>query len=630
MQEFVGIPNCLNHLAEQRRWVGWRWEERERKKPTKPPRTVRGGRVNGYARNDDPVTWATLAEAEAARAAGEVEGIGLQLLGLEGFAALDLDDVRDPETGAVLPWAEELIACGSYAEATPSGTGFRVIGRVAKEHPSMHQKKKHPDGGAVEFYSNINTGRYITVSGARVDVAPDALIELDGTIAKLWTTVNSPEDAGGDPGDGFDFDRRRFEDLPEWLRTSISRGRSGDRSADFQGAVNALRPRGWTFEETIKLFEQHPSGPAGKFAGRLEQELRRSWEKAEDSSSGSQGQKSEKNKKPAIAILSSSRFLSTWAPQCFLWKGIIEEGRLLTMCGPTGTGKTAIGLLMALAIARGQELAGRRTRQAGVLFLAGENPTDVKTRWKTALGREMIDPDTVDVHFVEGRFNIEEQLDAIHAHLTTHPTGLVIPDTLQAFFDGDDSNSNDQMKAAAFGFREITKAGPAVLIPAHPKKGASRDNNVPYGGGALLNEVDGNISLWGSQACVELHWCGKFRGSFDPVHFALDVCQMPDVLDLDGDPITTVIARAIGGDEAETQEEVLNGELICLLAAIRDNPGASIERLGTACAPMAGLPGWSRSNTDRRLKALIARGLIEKSLGKVVLTAKGGRFLGDS
>jgi hypothetical protein len=45
---------------------------------------------------------------------------------------------------------------------------------------------------------------------------------------------------------------------------------------------------------------------------------------------------------------------------------------------------------------------------------------------------------------------------------------------------------------------------------------------------------------------------------------------------------------------------------------------------------MAGLPGWSRSNTDRRLKALIARGLIEKSLGKVVLTAKGGRFLGDS
>jgi hypothetical protein len=333
------------------------------------------------------------------------------------------------------------------------------------------------------------------------------------------------------------------------------------------------------------------------------------------------------DKKPPIKFLSSAEFLSSWTPKSFLWKGIIEEGRLLTMCGPTGTGKTAIALLLALAIARGQPLAGRRTRQAGVLICAGENPVDVKTRWKAMLAREMLDPEEIDVHFVEGRFSIEEQIDTIRAHIARHPTGLVIPDTLQAFFNGDDSNSNDQMKAAAFGFREITKFGPAVLIPAHPKKGATKDSNEPYGGGAPVNEIDGNLALWGSPSSIELYWCRKFRGSFEPAHFALDVGPVPDALDLDGDEIITVTARAIEAGEAQEREERLDADLIRLLTAIRDNPGASLDRLAAACAPMAGLPGWSRSTVNRRLGALLALGLADRALGKVVITGRGGRII---
>ena len=78
---FVGIPACLRPVEAKRRWCGWRWEQRGGKWD-KPPRTVIGGRANGYAKSDDPDTWATFAEAKAALDAGGVAGIGLQLLNL--------------------------------------------------------------------------------------------------------------------------------------------------------------------------------------------------------------------------------------------------------------------------------------------------------------------------------------------------------------------------------------------------------------------------------------------------------------------------------------------------------------------------------------------------------------------
>ena len=49
-------------------------------------------------------------------------------------------------------------------------------------------------------------------------------------------------------------------------------------------------------------------------------------------------------------------FLDEWKPKDFLLKPILEEGRLYTLTGPTGTGKTAIVLLIALHIAMGWPL----------------------------------------------------------------------------------------------------------------------------------------------------------------------------------------------------------------------------------------------------------------------------------
>ncbi len=95
---FDHLPACLARLMDQPRWVGWRWVVRKGKR-TKPPFQTDGE----MAHNDKPETWATAAAVMEAAPRHNFEGLGLQLLNLRGFAALDLDKVRDPRPARSCP-----------------------------------------------------------------------------------------------------------------------------------------------------------------------------------------------------------------------------------------------------------------------------------------------------------------------------------------------------------------------------------------------------------------------------------------------------------------------------------------------------------------------------------------------
>jgi len=278
------IPQSLVEIAPGNRWVVWTWEARKGK-PTKPPRMVKMGRPVGYAHNDKPATWTSLQAAQ--EAAQYADGIGLQLLGLEGFCALDLDDVRDAK-GVLFPWAADLIGrAESYAEFTPSGNGARILGRIPIDHPTIHTKIDHPGGGHFEIYANLTegSGRYVTVTGDRIDSTPEALGDISHIVCELMQLRedgNGKADRAAHEGQrrtAFDFDAGAA-DMPGWVRVYLTGGGTGDRSRDFQSIVNALRPRGWSFDAALKLFQDYPEGPGGKYAERLEKELQRSWAKA--------------------------------------------------------------------------------------------------------------------------------------------------------------------------------------------------------------------------------------------------------------------------------------------------------------------------------------------------------------
>ena len=146
------IPSSLRDLKA---WVGWRWE-RDSGRWTKVPVSPHALRTASVT---NPATLATFEQAVARLDAGRVDGVGVALEPA-GVLGVDLDDCRNPETGEFTPAAKEVIAAfDSYAEASPSGTGAKIL--VVAKSPGKLTRK-----GNVEMYDK---GRYFTLTGNTVE-----------------------------------------------------------------------------------------------------------------------------------------------------------------------------------------------------------------------------------------------------------------------------------------------------------------------------------------------------------------------------------------------------------------------------------------------------------------------------
>ena len=115
--------------ADLPRWVCWRPETRNGK-PTKVPVTWTGK----AAKSTDPATWNVCAACAKGVANRGFAGTGIVLGDLgdgRHLVGVDLDGCRDPDTGAIDPWAQAVLDdFKSYAEVSPSGTGIKIFAIV--------------------------------------------------------------------------------------------------------------------------------------------------------------------------------------------------------------------------------------------------------------------------------------------------------------------------------------------------------------------------------------------------------------------------------------------------------------------------------------------------------------------
>jgi primase-polymerase (primpol)-like protein len=156
--------NIPGQLTERRQWVCWRLEERGAEMTKVPyiPGTLR------RASSTDLMTWRTFSGALEAyeRSEPPYDGIGFVFCSADPFVGIDLDKCRDPESGEVAPWAQDIISRvqEGYVEASPSGTGVHIIveGTVRGGRTRKKVRVKGEIVGQVEMYGH---GKFFTVTG---------------------------------------------------------------------------------------------------------------------------------------------------------------------------------------------------------------------------------------------------------------------------------------------------------------------------------------------------------------------------------------------------------------------------------------------------------------------------------
>ena len=171
-------------LRELCQWVVWRTEPRPgSSKPTKVPYSPISGRK---ADSTAPRTWAGYEEAVEARRKHGYDGIGFVFSKDDPYCGVDLDHCRNPETGEIESWAQEIISeLDSYTEISPSGDGVHIILRGTLP-PGRNRK------GDFETYDHA---RYFSITGKHLAGTPKSVESRQEQLENVVGRVFREEDA---------------------------------------------------------------------------------------------------------------------------------------------------------------------------------------------------------------------------------------------------------------------------------------------------------------------------------------------------------------------------------------------------------------------------------------------------
>ena len=304
-------------------------------------------------------------------------------------------------------------------------------------------------------------------------------------------------------------------------------------------------------------------------------------------------------------ILSSRDFVSGYIAPQYLIEGIVQQRRIYSLTGKTGDGKTAVQLYLAYLLASGAPLGAREVEQCRVLYLAGENPDDVRARWLAMSDVLDFGAGVIPVHFVEGVISVSGTQERIASEAEKlGGFGAVIVDTSAAYFEGDEENDNVQLGNHARLLRKLSDlpGAPGVIVGCHPVK--SGENLLPRGGGAFLAEVDGNLT------------CKKLSDEVITITSEL-------VKDAKGRLIPSVMVRLTDDATLDDLQQQLGDNQEQVLVLLDTTPGMSQAKMAEAL-------GWidrfgpDKGKVNRALAELVKRRLAEKDMrSRYALTEKG-------
>jgi hypothetical protein len=552
-------------LAQERRWVLWRWVEKPSGLTKVPYR-----RDGQPASSVDPSTWATLDELAGAEG---FAGVGIILNG-DGLGGIDLDNCRDVDTGEIAPWAMEIIRdFGSYAEVSPSGTGVKILALGAPEKlPGTRWYPPEAKATARGMpHAEVFVGsRYFTLTRDILDVSPDEIVDggdLDGPwdrmLYRLGEQAPAPErgTVGLPALRPFDEElRNRIRQHPiVEARWTYGTDGAKDRSANDAALSVAMAREGFAHSEIRAALEGYALGQIGTgkvTGGDAERQVVRLLELSEPHRAKAPMQHPEEASNVAYALaegialanrrdraekemkeerlrktpllslseMSIADLLDTEPPEReWIIEGVLPLGVTGTLSAAGGTGKSWAMIQLAVSMALGLDFWGLGVpRAGGVLILSAEDDRSEFHRRLSILLRYILEttgqmPEglTERIAFADrvgdknlltavqdGQIARTDLADRIVATAQQVPEcRLIIADPLSRFRGG---SANGEEEATRFveALEYVRKeTGATVLVPSHTGKDAGRTR-------------DGSQhAVRGSSALVDgMRWVGTLMG----------------------------------------------------------------------------------------------------------------------
>lgn len=159
----IKFENVPEQLRDTNNWVLWKEILRGGKK-TKVPFSVYGN----PASSTDRATWSSFECVVMRYDERQHAGIGFVFAESGGFAGIDLDGCRDPQTRVIQDWAWKVIErFHGYTEISPSETGVKIwipcTASVAKGiNKKLSEKAVSDKTPGIEIYTH---GRYFAFTG---------------------------------------------------------------------------------------------------------------------------------------------------------------------------------------------------------------------------------------------------------------------------------------------------------------------------------------------------------------------------------------------------------------------------------------------------------------------------------
>jgi hypothetical protein len=334
-------PIALREAIPASMLAARRWLLHDAKKiPHYVDGTPRRGKLDSV---DDIAQLATFDDALSALAAGRGAGLGFALG--DGWQGIDLDDHRDPDTGALSALATRIVdECSAYTEASPSGRGLHILGHGEPFEAIAASATEH----RIEAYS---AGRYFTVTGHALR-NPGELTDVRSVVERMrakFVRVNGAERAQSDDGAQ---DRRRYTEGGRNAALTCEAGRLrrlGLSPTELEAALQQMNlercPSPLARDEVASIARSIGAKPAPEAAG--------------DSA--------------AAITVEAARLPADWVeaeqhPPPFVVEQLLPEAEAGSLVAPGSFGKSTIKLFESVHIILGRDLYGRRVRTPGTVL----------------------------------------------------------------------------------------------------------------------------------------------------------------------------------------------------------------------------------------------------------------------